>query len=124
MVCLYRTDFLTINGFDSGLDGWGGEDLRFARRVSNMKYTIIRSLDHGLCHHYHPKDCSRVGKGQRASCLRVQATSEASGQTFGLWYFKHKHNTSMWEALKDHHVIKKKEIKDKREQQKERDDRR
>ena len=42
MACLYRTDFLTINGFDSGLGGWGGEDLRFARRVSNMKYTITR----------------------------------------------------------------------------------
>ncbi|KAK8403907.1 hypothetical protein O3P69_000158 [Scylla paramamosain] len=121
MVCLYRTDYLTINGFDSLLDGWGGEDLRFARRVSNMKYTITRSLDHGLRHHYHPKDCSRVGKGQRAPCLRAQAMCEASGQTFGLWYFKHKHNTSMWETLKDHQEIQEEETEGRNERQKEKE---
>lgn len=35
------------------------------------------------------------------SSCQVQALSEASGLTFGLWYFKQKHNTSICGVLRD-----------------------
>lgn len=42
MVCLYKSDFLKINGFDSKTTGWGGEDIRFLKRAVKMKYKSIR----------------------------------------------------------------------------------
>ncbi|XP_042205717.1 chondroitin sulfate N-acetylgalactosaminyltransferase 2-like isoform X2 [Homarus americanus] len=78
MVCIYKSDFFRINGFDESRTGWGGEDLIFLKKTASKKYKIIRSLDYGLIHHYHPKNCEDAGRGQKSSCMRVKARSEAS----------------------------------------------
>ncbi|KAK3879383.1 hypothetical protein Pcinc_016040 [Petrolisthes cinctipes] len=101
MVCLYKSDFLKISGLNSARNGWGGEDLKFLEKTSKMKYyKIIRSLDYGLFHIYHPKDCKDVGQGMMWSCKSLQAMSEASNVDFGLWFFRKGYNSSLWGILK------------------------
>ncbi|XP_066984872.1 chondroitin sulfate N-acetylgalactosaminyltransferase 1-like [Macrobrachium rosenbergii] len=98
MVCVYKEDFLKIGGFDKDRTGWGGEDLAFVRRTINARdYKIIRSLEPGLFHRYHKKECDVSGKYY--SCLKMKASNEASKQAFGFWYFQQQEGLSVYGAL-------------------------
>ncbi|KAK4288167.1 hypothetical protein Pmani_038792 [Petrolisthes manimaculis] len=101
MMCVYKSDFLAINGFNPSKTGWGGEDLNFLSKTAARRFKIVRSLDYGLFHHYHPKDCSQAGKGQSWPCAKLRAMSEASSLSFGLWFFRHQYNSSSWGILRE-----------------------
>ncbi|KAK4287264.1 hypothetical protein Pmani_039662 [Petrolisthes manimaculis] len=91
MVCVYRSDFLALPGFDKDKKDWGGEDLGFLRQVVHRgSLKVIRSLDPGLFHLYHNKNCD--GGKNRFSCIKVRAMSEASQMSLGLWYFRRTEN--------------------------------
>lgn len=101
MTCLYSTDFLSVGGFDDYLlltessleaDGqakephfqssWGGEDVLLYRKLlQSNKVNVIRSVDPGIVHLWHQKDCDKM-KFQKAdqmrSCLSSKAVNEAS----------------------------------------------
>ncbi|XP_047476837.1 chondroitin sulfate N-acetylgalactosaminyltransferase 1-like [Penaeus chinensis] len=98
MVCIYKSDFFKIGGFDMAKSGWGGEDLDLVRKTVRVgKYKIIRSLEPGLFHRYHSKECDDAR--QFFPCIKTKALNEASKLSFGLWYFKQKHNVSVYGFL-------------------------
>ncbi|KAK3857924.1 hypothetical protein Pcinc_035850 [Petrolisthes cinctipes] len=116
MVCVYRSDFLALPGFDKDKKDWGGEDIGFLRQVvhkSSLKVIRLsflsndnhhhlllhtyRSLDPGLFHLYHNKNCD--GGKNRANCIKVRARSEASQMSLGLWYFRRTENVSVFGIL-------------------------
>ncbi|CAL4061070.1 unnamed protein product, partial [Meganyctiphanes norvegica] len=96
MVCLYKSDFHTIGGFDISKSGWGGEDLAFLKRsIRADNYKVIRALDPGLFHRYHGKDCNDANGKSKFSCIKVKASNEASKISLGFWYFRQKYNQSL-----------------------------
>ncbi|KAK8752853.1 hypothetical protein OTU49_007952, partial [Cherax quadricarinatus] len=86
----YKDDVLKMGPIPNRTS-WGGEDLTILRKLARLNtYKVIRSLDPGLFHLYHPKSCQNALDTH--TCLRTRANSEASKTSLGLWYFKHKDN--------------------------------
>lgn len=70
MLCMYKADYDATGGFDSSIEGWGGEDVEFAQRVLRKKFAIMRAPDPALSHRYHDKSCStKLTPRQFADCI-------------------------------------------------------
>ena len=93
MVCMYKVDFLLVDGFGGFRNkvGWGGEDLHYYKKFLNKsKLNVFRSITPGLFHLYHSKDCNSIKEINYLhykDCILIKIINEASHRDFGLHYF-------------------------------------
>jgi len=59
MVCVYRSDFQALGGFDKQIDGWGKEDVDLFDRMIR-KFDVVRAVDDGIMHNWHDKVSERL----------------------------------------------------------------
>lgn len=74
MACMYAADFHEVGGFgpneESAFTGWGSEDVFLYNRFrDNDKYAVLRTLEPGLQHQWHGKECQRNENYQ--NCMRT-----------------------------------------------------
>ena len=70
MVCIYKSDYDAIGGFNTAIEGWGEEDVDLFRKVINHRLDVMRTADHGLFHRYHDKICSaKLNPTQFKHCI-------------------------------------------------------
>jgi len=79
ITCQYRSDFDSVGGLDTTIQGWGMEDVDlYDRFVSSEKHVVFRAPDPGIVHIYHPVKCdAKLTENQLKMCYA------SKGQTYG-----------------------------------------
>lgn len=89
MTCQYRTDFLTVGGFDLEVKGWGGEDVHLYRKYLHGELMVVRTPVPGLFHLWHEKHCAdELTPEQYRMCIQSKAMNEASHSHLGMLVFR------------------------------------
>lgn len=89
MTCQYRSDFLTIGGFDMEVKGWGGEDVHLYRKYLHGDLIVVRTPVPGLFHLWHEKHCAdELTPEQYRMCIQSKAMNEASHSHLGMLVFR------------------------------------
>uniref|UniRef100_A0A8C5WLA8 Hexosyltransferase n=1 Tax=Leptobrachium leishanense TaxID=445787 RepID=A0A8C5WLA8_9ANUR len=89
MTCQYRSDFLSIGGFDIEVKGWGGEDVHLYRKYLHGDVIVVRTPVPGLFHMWHEKQCvDELTPDQYRMCIQSKAMNEASHPHLGMLVFR------------------------------------
>nr|XP_028709201.1 chondroitin sulfate N-acetylgalactosaminyltransferase 2 isoform X5 [Macaca mulatta] len=96
MTCQYRSDFLSIGGFDMEVKGWGGEDVHLYRKYLHGDLIVIRTPVPGLFHLWHEKRCAdELPPEQYRMCIQSKAMNEASHSHLGMLVFREEIETHL-----------------------------
>ncbi|XP_016014107.2 chondroitin sulfate N-acetylgalactosaminyltransferase 2 isoform X3 [Rousettus aegyptiacus] len=96
MTCQYRSDFLTVGGFDMEVKGWGGEDVHLYRKYLHGDLIVIRTPVPGLFHLWHEKRCAdELTPEQYRMCIQSKAMNEASHSHLGMLVFREEIETHL-----------------------------
>ncbi|XP_023442762.2 chondroitin sulfate N-acetylgalactosaminyltransferase 2 isoform X2 [Dasypus novemcinctus] len=96
MTCQYRSDFLTIGGFDMEVKGWGGEDVHLYRKYLHGDLIVVRTPVPGLFHLWHEKRCAdELTPEQYRMCIQSKAMNEASHSHLGMLVFREEIETHL-----------------------------
>ena len=74
MACMYQKDFTSVGGFggneEVAFSGWGSEDVTLYNRFrDNKHYAVLRTLEPGLQHQWHGKECEH--NEHYENCMRT-----------------------------------------------------
>ena len=78
-VCIYSNDVKKVGGLNTRIEGWGKEDVDFAKRVSKTGLAVFRAPDPSIVHVYHvhvPCDVN-LSQEQQAMCQQSTITTYA-----------------------------------------------
>nr|XP_023021724.1 chondroitin sulfate synthase 1 [Leptinotarsa decemlineata] len=79
IVSLYKSDYLSLGGFNLMISGWGYEDVTFFDNAVRSNLKIFRVADPGLIHVFHSVKCdSRLDLSQKSMCLGTKASTLGS----------------------------------------------
>ena len=71
MLCIYKSDYTAVGGFDTSIVGWGGEDVELFLKILRHKLEVLKAPDYGLTHRYHDKVCSTTLQPlQFSNCIK------------------------------------------------------
>jgi hypothetical protein len=83
MVCLYRSDFRELGGFDKTITGWGKEDVDLFDRMVRA-FDVVRAVDEGIMHEWHDKICDpNLTAKQLIMCNGAKANMEGDKMVLG-----------------------------------------
>uniref|UniRef100_H3AAH1 Hexosyltransferase n=1 Tax=Latimeria chalumnae TaxID=7897 RepID=H3AAH1_LATCH len=91
ITCIYKSDLMTVGGFDTSIQGWGLEDVDLFTKVISSGLKPFRSQEVGVVHVYHPVHCDpNLDPKQYKMCLGSKASTFASTmQLAEIWLEKH-----------------------------------
>uniref|UniRef100_A0A7M4EWX9 Hexosyltransferase n=1 Tax=Crocodylus porosus TaxID=8502 RepID=A0A7M4EWX9_CROPO len=91
ITCIYKSDLLTVGGFDTSIQGWGLEDVDLFNKVIISGLKAFRSQEVGVVHVFHPVQCDpNLDPKQYKMCLGSKASTFASTmQLAEIWLEKH-----------------------------------
>lgn len=100
MLCLYKSDYISVGGFDLSIEGWGGEDVSLAESILGRNLEIFRAPEPSLLHRYHDKVCrTELTAKQFASCIssRNEDIADRSQLAEYVFYLENKYQIKQWQ---------------------------
>ena len=92
MLCIYKSDYEAVGGFDTSIEGWGGEDVDLYRKIIR-KFEVLKAPDPALSHRFHDKLCSgNLSPVQFNSCIssREEGIADKKELTEYVFYLEQK----------------------------------
>lgn len=88
-VCIYKSDYVATDGYDTSIYGWGGEDVKFFETVLKSSNTIqvFRAPDPGLTHRWHEKKCRFVDHARYKQCISSKMENLADKKELAQYIF-------------------------------------
>lgn len=78
MLCMYKSDYDSVGGMDTNIQGWGDEDIVFYNKIVRNRLDVLRAPDKALSHRWHEKHCPNTfPKKQFKHCLSSQQENMA-----------------------------------------------
>lgn len=99
MLCIYKSDYISVGGFDLSIEGWGGEDVSLAKSILSQNLDIFRAPEPSLLHQYHDKICSvQLTARQFSSCIssRNEDIADRSQLAEYVFYLEDKYLIKKW----------------------------
>lgn len=83
MLSIYKSDFAKLGSLNAKTKEWGGEDIEFLEKcLSSKDHSAFQSIDPGLIHVYHPKNCTEIQSlDKRYQCYSSRSMTFASTVT-------------------------------------------
>ena len=100
MLCLYKSDYISVGRFDLSIEGWGGEDVSLAKSILRRDLEIFRAPEPFLLHQYHDKVCSaHLTPLQFSQCIssRNEDIADRSQLAEYVFYLENKYQVKQWE---------------------------
>jgi chondroitin sulfate synthase len=93
IVSVYKSDFKSVGGFDTGIRGWGKEDVdlfdKFVSVAAN--FSVFRAADPQLTHVFHIVDCDpKLDDAQLSMCRGSRADTYGSVLTLAQYIYNRK----------------------------------
>jgi len=90
MLCIYKSDYQKVGGFNKNIEGWGGEDVMFFHKIVRNRITIMRAPDVALSHRWHPKKCSAeaLSPQQYTHCLSSRSENLADRRELARYVYE------------------------------------
>ena len=89
MLCIYKSDYKAVGGLDTGMMGWGGEDVDLYERVLRSNLDVLRAPDTSLVHKWHSKSCQMETTPKRYEhCLTSKAEVLADRRELGKYIYQ------------------------------------
>ena len=89
MLCIYKSDYTAIGGFDTSIVGWGGEDVELVGKVIRHRLEVFKAPDPSLSHRYHDKICSTHSNPiQFSDCISSRKENLADEEQLGEYVLK------------------------------------
>ncbi|XP_063152793.1 chondroitin sulfate synthase 3 [Candoia aspera] len=91
ITCIYKSDLISVGGFDTSIQGWGLEDVDLFTKVITSGLKAFRSQEVGVVHVFHPVHCDpNLESKQYKMCLGSKASTFGSAmQLAEIWLGKH-----------------------------------
>ena len=79
IVSMYKSDYRSVGGLDTRIQGWGKEDVDLFEKFLNSSVKLFRSVDPGMVHVFHAIHCDpNLESAQYQMCLGTKASSYGS----------------------------------------------
>lgn len=95
MLCMYKSDYDIVGGYDMTIEGWGGEDVQLMDNMIKYGYEVMRAPDPSLSHRHHQKVCNkRLSRSQYSQCLNSRNEDIADRRRLAdyIYYLENKCN--------------------------------
>lgn len=93
ILSVYKSDLKSVGGFDTGIHGWGKEDVdlfdKFVSMAANI--SVFRAVDPQLVHVFHIVDCdTKLHDVQLSMCMGSRADTYGSVPQLAKYIYNHK----------------------------------
>jgi chondroitin sulfate synthase len=93
IVSVYKSDLKATGGFDTGIHGWGKEDVDLFEKFVSIaaNFSVFRAVDPELVHVFHIVDCDpKLDDVQLSMCRGSRADTYGSVPRLALYIYSHK----------------------------------
>lgn len=90
MLCIYKSDYITVGGLDIEIEGWGLEDVMLYEAIVKANLEVLKVPDPALTHRWHESRCpDTLTDKQHSDCLGSLYEGIADKKELAQYIYEH-----------------------------------